>query len=1166
MKKNFLPEWLCLKNPTAKQIFSIMRITTFLLCACAFSTYAENSFSQSARVSINKSNTQLDEVLNEIENQTDYLFVYNNQVNVNRKVTVQAETKPVSEILDNLFRNSGIEYAMEGTHIILTKASNKAGVSAPQQTKKVTGTVLDEMGEPITGANVFVKGTTNGNITDIDGNFSLSNVPANAVIQFSFIGYLTQEVPLKNQTTINVKLVEDSQMLDEVVVVGFGTQKKVNLTGSVSTVDAKALESRPISTATQALQGLVPGLNFSYSGSGNGGEMNNNMKMNIRGGGTIGEGSNSSPLILIDGMEGDINNLNPQDIDNVSVLKDAAASSIYGSRAPFGVILITTKKGKAGKISLNYNNSFRWSSPVDLPQVADSYTYAKYLNRASANIGDEGFFPAEQLQRIKEYQEGTFLPTTIPSPTNPAIWDWSGNSNNNWYDIYFRNAAFSQEHAVSANGGSEKVQFYLSGNFLDQGGLIEFNTDQMKRYTMTGKININPFSWLSMNYSTKFIRNDYRSPSYMGNNQFYHDIAKRWPMEPFLDPNGHGMSMAESLLQGGTSSTQTDDLYQQFQLVLEPLKGWKVFGELNYRSTNKFYHYDSQIVTTYNVANDPIVNPSALSSVEEQASKTNFFNPNVYTEYSKELSGGHSFKAMVGFQAELNKFREVGASRINLISPDLPALNAASGTDKITKGGVNHWATAGFFGRINYNYKERYMVEVNARYDGTSRFLDQQRWNWFPSVSLGWNLAREAFMEPYLDYLSVLKIRGSWGELGNQNTTSLYPYYQLLKFKASDDKSYWLLNGNRPNTADAPDLISALLGWETMRSWNIGIDIAMLRNRLTIGFDYFNRQTIDMVGPAPELPVILGTAVPKTNNADLESNGFELDLGWRDQIGKVEYGAHLLLSDDRQKITRFSNPTGTLNTWYEGQRVGDIWGYVTHGIAKSDEEMNTWLENHKQSQIGNNWAAGDIMYEDLNNDGEINDGNNTVKDSGDKKVIGNNTPRFKFGLDLNAAWKGIDVRLFFQGVAKRDYWMSDNMAFGASGDLWQSTCWENHLDFFRSEGDEWGANLDAFYPRPAFSMKNLQSQTRYLQNAAYIRLKNLQVGYSLPKQWISKVGLSNLRLYFSGENLFTITGLTDGIDPETIGSGYGNWGGGSSGSNKTYPLSRTFSAGLSITL
>lgn len=479
---------------------------------------------------------------------------------------------------------------------------------------------------------------------------------------------------------------------------------------------------------------------------------------------------------------------------------------------------------------------------------------------------------------------------------------------------------------------------------------------------------------------------------------------------------------------------------------------------------------------------------------------------------------------------------------------------------------MEHWATAGFFGRINYDYKERYLAEVNLRYDGTSRFMSDQRWNLFPSFSVGWNVAREAFMEPYNHIISNLKFRGSWGELGNQNTESLYPFIQLIKFAAADKDSHWLVNNQRPNTANAPNLISTLLGWETMRSWNIGVDFGLLSNRLTVSFDWFNRKTVNMVGPAPELPIILGTDVPKTNNADMLSQGFELDLGWKDQINGFNYSAHVLLSDDRQKILRYPNTTGNLDTWRAGQYVGEIRGLETIGIAKSDEEMKAHLAslpNGGQDAIGDKWGAGDIMYKDLNNDGKISYGSTTY-DTGDSKIIGNNSPRFKLGLDLNASWKGFDCRIFFQGVVKRDLWLNDNMFWGASGGIWSSSVFEPHLDFFRPEGDEWGANLNAYFPRILSSGdgKNHQTQTRYLQNGAYVRLKNLQIGYTIPTSLTEKIGISNIRIFFSGENLLTITGLPSSFDPETIGTGYAaTWG---TSSGKTYPLARTFSTGFSV--
>lgn len=1034
-----------------------------------------------------------------------------------------------------------------------------------QQNNTCNGNVKDDTGETIIGASVVVKGTTNGTITDFDGNFSLSNLNKGDVIEVSYIGYKTLTVTWDG-SPLNLVLKSDTQTLDEVVVVGFGTQKKVNLTGSVSTVGAEELASRPVSNVSQALQGLVPGMNFDYGTKGNGGALNTEMNINIRGTGTIGEGSNAAPLILIDGMEGNMNMLNPNDIENISVLKDAAASSIYGSRAPYGVVLITTKKGKAGRVNINYNNSFRWSQAINMPDVADSYTYATYFNKMQLNDGATAVqFDDERLQAIQDYLNGTITTTTKPNRQTPTIWDWIGNTNTDWYDVVFGGSAFSQEHSLSANGGTEKVQYYFSANYMGQEGLVAIRRDKLKRYTVTAKINAELFPWLKMSYNTKYMRKDYTQPTALGENVLYHNMAKRWPMEPIFDPNGYPMSntIYNPIMFGGDSSTQTDWLYQQFQAIAEPIKGWKIIGELNYKVIDDFGSTVNLKSPMHNVEGEVYYGDTwNTSKVTERSERTNYFNTNVYSEYFHSFNDAHNLKVMVGFQAELNKWRKLEASAMDLISEDIQDINAASGIQKINASAKNHWATAGFFGRINYDYKERYLFEMNMRYDGTSRFARDKRWNLFPSFSAGWNIAREAFMEDHLDIINTLKLRGSWGELGNQNTTSLYPYIQLMKFAAQDKDSNWLINNARPNTANAPDLISVLLGWERMRSWNIGIDLGMLNNRLTLSFDWFNRKTIDMVGPAPELPVILGTDVPKTNNTDMQSVGFELDLGWQDRIKDFSYGIHFLLSDDRQKILKYPNPTGNLDSYNAGHYMGEIWGFETVGIAKTDEEMNEHLANNKPDW-GTKWGAGDIMYKDLDGDGRVTDGA-TLSEPGDKKIIGNSSPRFRFGLDLTASYKGFDIRAFFQGVMKRDAWLNDNMFWGATGGIWGSSCFTSHLDYFRPEGDVMGANLDAYFPRPLVDnyAKNQKVQTRYLQNAAYMRLKNLQIGYTLPNSITKKAGMSNVRIFFSAENLFTLTGLPEGFDPETIHTGYGSGDG--TWSSKTYPLSRTFSTGLSV--
>lgn len=1055
---------------------------------------------------------------------------------------------------------------------MLVSVTVRAAVT--QDEKKISGLVTDESGEPVIGANIVVKGTTIGTMSGIDGDFTLT-VPSNAILSISYIGYLSQEIPVKNQTSFKIVLVEDTQNLEEVVVVGFGTQKKVNLTGAVSTVNSEALESRPVMTATQALQGLVPGLQISSAG----GSLETKASINIRGTGTIGDGSSGSPLVLIDGMEGDINSINPQDIENISVLKDAAASSIYGSRAPFGVILITTKSGKSGKPVVNYNNSFRWNDPVKTPNMMDSYTFATYFNDACINAGWGPHFSTEHLQRIKDYQQGKITESIIPNPSNPQYWAdgyAAGNDNVDWYDALYRDWAFSQEHNFSINGGNEKVSYYLSFNYLDQNGLMVFNQDTYDRYTGTGKVNVTLTDWAKVSYSSRFTREDYGRPSSLTDG-LYDDLARQgWPTLPLYDPNGYlysSPSPALGLATGGRDRTQTDNLYQQLGFVLEPVKNWVTHLDFNYRIKSANRHWDAQQTFNHDVDGNPVLYGTG-SNVHEDQLKENYMNFNAYTEYSHSLESGHNFKAMVGFQTEMLRKTAFGLQRDGIIVPGLPIVDLTSGLDYTgnvvtpsVNGEYQRWQTAGFFGRINYDYMGKYLAEVNLRYDGTSRFRQDQRWNWFPSFSLGWNIAREAFWESLSDYVGTLKLRGSYGELGNQNTTGWYPTYQVISVKAGDGA--WLQNGIKPNAAYVPGLISSTLGWERVRSWNVGLDFGLFNNRLTGSLEYYDRKTLDMIGPAPELPIILGADVPKTNNTDLKTYGFDLEIGWNDRLKNgLGYGVKFILSDAQTEITRYPNPTGTLDKYREGQKMGEIWGYETIGIARDQAQMDAHLASLPkggQDALGTSWEAGDIMYADLNGDGKIDNGANTISDHGDLKLIGNNTPRFQFGLDLNADWKGFDFRAFFQGVMKRDFWQGSYYFWGVVNNMWWSGGFKEHADYFRAApSNDLPANLDAYYPRPNFGTgKNQNTQTRYLQNAAYIRLKNIQLGYTLPASITNKAYISKLRFFISGENLWTGTKLANMFDPETINGGKVNNG---VGNGNAYPLSKTISFGLSVTL
>lgn len=1035
-------------------------------------------------------------------------------------------------------------------------------ITSAQQSSTASGIVKDEAGEALIGVSIRIKNSTTGTITDLDGKFSL-NAPVGSILEFSFIGYK----PVTATTTsapLTITMHEDSEQLDEVVVVGYGSQKKVNVTGAVGMVNSEVLEARPVQNVSQALQGVIPGLNLSVGNSG--GALDGAMDINIRGIGTIGDGSGSSPLVLIDGIEGNLNSVNPNDIESVSVLKDAASASIYGARAAFGVILVKTKGGKTGKSVVNYSGNVRFSDALCVPKMMDSYQFAQYFNRGAENIGGGAIFSEEAMQRIQDYKNGIITTTTTANPTTHRWNAYGGaNANTDWFEEMYDSWVPAQDHNLSISGGNEKIQYIMSGSFLDQKGLIRHGSDSFQRYTINGRVTSQVFSWMQVTLASKWTREDFERPSYLSG-LLFHNIARRWPTNPVYDPNGYlmpGMELIE-LEEGGVQKNQKDLNTQQLQFVFEPIKNWKINVEGSIRTTNTNEHWN--ILPVY--AHDEFGEPYAVawgnyaagaSKVSEYNFKENYYTSNIYTDYFKQFDNGHYIKAMAGFNSELYKTRNLSGSKNTLISSTVPSLNTST-EGPYTAGGYAENAVAGFFGRLNYNYKDRYMVEANGRYDGSSRFIGDKRWGFFPSFSGGWNIARESFFEDIAQNANInsLKVRGSWGQLGNTNTNDAwYPFYQTMPVGSNYG---WLVDGTRPNYANLPGIVSSLKTWETIETWDIGLDWGLFNNRLTGSFDYFIRYTYDMIGPAPELSNTLGTSVPKINNSDMKSYGFELELGWRDQIKDFNYGVKFVLSDAQQKIIRYPNLQKSLGSYYKGQMLNNIWGYETIGIAQSQEEMDAHLAKVDQSSLGSKWGAGDIMYKDLDNNGKIDNGSNKLGDSGDRKIIGNSTPRFNYGVTLDASYKGFDIRAFIQGVGKRDYWLGGTYFWGMSGmNEWQASGFKEHWDFWRPEGDPLGANTNAYYPRVLKAdNRNTKVQSRYLQNAAYCRLKNIQVGYTLPKCLTSKAQISSVRVYVSGDNLLTFSNISDIFDPETLGSQWNNDPG------KLYPLQRVISVGLNV--
>lgn len=1065
--------------------------------------------------------------------------------------------------LPNFFSGSGSRRSLLAAATVVVTASSVFA----QNTLTIKGVVTDTKNEPLVGATIKVKGTTHGVATDLDGKFTLPGVAKTAVLEVSYVGMQPQSILVNGQTQFKISLKDNASQLSDVVVVGYGRQKKVNLTGAVSSVDSKQLAARPVQNVGQALQGMVPGLNFSV-GNGGGG-LENKMGFNIRGTNPTG-GSSSAPLVLIDGVEGDMTTLAPTDIENISVLKDASASSIYGSRAAYGVILITTKGGKEGKARINYNGNVRFSTATQLPEMMNSEMFANYFNRAAANAGKAAPFNSDILKRIQDYRNGTISDQYKfgTEPNKDEYWSkyGSGWANTEWFGYFYDKNVPSHEHNLSVSGGSKSINYYVSGGFMNQKGLLKVADDHHNRFNLTAKVNAQITKWLDLNYSLRWTREEYERPTYLSG-LFFHNIIRRWPTNAIKDPNGYIMPHNEALqlIDGGRTKREDDYTNQQLTFVAHPIKGLTVRAENNFNTTTYFTH--SEVFPIYWHDKDGKRIPAKWddgkapghSSVGEQAQKVNYFSGRYFAEYAREW-GKHDFKVVGGLDLEVNKSRNVSGEKINLVTTEVPSINTATGDNPSLSGGYNHWSTMGMFARVNYAYDSRYLIEASVRRDGSSRFIGDKTWATFPSFSLGWNIANEKFFSGLKGTIDQLKLRGSWGALGNTNTNALYPWFQSITIGPASTTSggHWLLDGRRQTRTWSPGLVSNTLTWERVQSWNLGVDFSVLRNRLQGSFDYFVRDTKDVVGPPTPLTSLLGTAQPQSNNTELQSKGWELELRWRDQIKDFRYGAKLVLSDNIVTVTKYYNPTGTLSGWYSGRREGEIWGYTTLGIAQSDEEMKAHLATAKQSSLGNQWGAGDIMYANLNGDGQVNSGSYTLDDHGDLSIIGNSSPRYNYSITLDAAWKGFDFSVMLQGVGKRDFFTNEPYFAGANHGQWQSTAFVEHWDFWRPEGDPLGANTGAYYPRVAFGAvgKNFQTQTRYLQDASYMRIKNMQLGYTLPKDLTSKFGVNSLRVYASVDNLATFTKLSKVFDPEGLGGG---WGAG-----KLYPLQRTWSLGLNL--
>ena len=1203
-KNNSLGNYLTEKVPI-KHFLLIMRTTFILLFTCVFCSMAELSYTQNARVTINKRNVTLKEVLNEIESQTDYLFIYNNEVNTNETVSVKAKQQAVSNVLSVLLKNRDLNYAMEGNHIILSTiekslvtAETPSANIAQQQRKTITGTVVDGVGIPIIGANIVESGTTNGTVTDVDGRFSLS-VNDNAVIRISYIGYLEQDVSTAGRISFDVTLQEDMKALDELVVVGYGTQKKVNLTGAVDVISSDVLQNRQSPNVSQLLQGAAPGLNLSI-GNNYGFQPGAAMNISIRGMGSLNGGS---PYILIDGSPGDINLLNPEDVESISILKDAASSAIYGARAPYGVILITTKKGKRQeKISINLTSNLIIETPMPLPTMPDSWMWARILNEAGDN-GGGGPIGNETIDRMIAFQnkDWDFLRRSMPDwpegATNFGAFPegnvWNGANlnyaNTNWWDIYF-GSSLNHKHNLSLSGGTDKSSYYLSLGYIKQNSVIQFGTDYYKRANIMGKFEFAIADWWDISYEPRYSNSVRERPNMTqaeagDYDHMFRHLLRSYPWTPLYNgwgsPEEGGDYMSESHIPSilsGTDKSDIRDYWNTFKTEIRPLKGLKLNADFTYNDFSRVYTQVDETAYIQNV--DKTYSPfgTTLPSQYEQTHfKDNFWTSNIYATYNFTVKELHNLLFLAGAQYEKGNYISLSGFKTDLIYQDVPSLRTATG-NAIVDQYLSHNATQGYFARFGYNFADRYMLESNIRYDGSYVFTKGNRWGFFPSFSMGWNLHNEPFWKVPEKYITSLKLRGSWGQLGNQNIS---PYSDLSLIPINSGKLDWIFQpgGTRPiGYTMAPNIINRNLTWETATTTNIGANLGLFGNKLQVDVDLFERLTTNMIGPSEAKPGVLGANSPSSNNATLRTRGWELNLNWKQSITKdLSYFVNLNLYDYRSVVTKYFNPTKTLSTWYEGREVGEIWGYTVNDLFRKQEDVDSYLTTIDPSFISSYWRPGDIKFEDINGDKVINNGKNTLDDHGDLSIIGNSEPHLQFGLNLGTTYRNFDFSMLWKGVGKKDYYFNERAVFywGIMRMWWDSNidAKGKHLDYFRDtpgtkymglhEGDA-NINTDAFFPRPYLNSsddyKNRgYANTRYLVNAAYARLQNLQLGYTLPATVTSKMKLQNVRFYFSGENLLTISHLPKLIDPAALIGFYGLSGA------ATYGADRIYSFGFSIT-
>lgn len=1101
------------------KIPSSMKLTALSLML-SLSAFAANADAQ--QVSVTVSNAKVKTVLNSISDQTGLSLAYSAQVvDLNRKVSLNFVNTEVSEVLNAMFGNTAIGYEIKDGKIYLFKAAERTTALANQQKKIITGTVVDSNGEAVIGANVLVKGTTNGTITDMDGKFSLE-VPEGAMLLVSYIGYGDYETKVGNQSNLSITLKEDSKALDEVVVVGYGTMKKKDLTGAVGAVKGDDLASRRTTQLSTALQGATSGVLVTRDNSAPGATAS----IKIRGVTTIGE---TSPLVIIDGVPGDINQVNPEDVENMSILKDAASASIYGSRAAAGVIVITTKRAKENDLSLNYNFEYGWEMPTKLPQYVGAQRFLEMVNETRYNDNNSGGW----YQTYSEDQVNNWLKYHETDPDAYPVEDWQ--------DALLYSSAPRQTHSINIAGGSKVVKTKASFRYDQTDGLYINRDYERFMLRVNNDIQINKWmeAHLDVNFSRAKSEEPHRNPMELALRATPPIYAIRWTNGMWGDVKD-GENPLAMITDGGTKTTWNNRIGGKAAIDITPIKGLKISGVIapTY-NFDKIKSFVKQVPYTY--ANDPNTVKgymAAFSTTKLTEYRNDYYDVTTqfFANYNKTF-GKHDLSVMVGYEDYYAFWENLNASRDQYELTGYPYLDIGPETYRDNSGNAEEYAYRSLFGRVTYNYDNRYLLQANFRRDGSSRFAPESRWANFPSFSAGWILSEEQFMKNLnWNWLSYLKLRGSWGTLGNERITDInnndkqnyYPYQSALNFNSA----LLYKGGVVTSVSTAAQQYYAVrnISWETTETWDIGLDANFLNSRLYFAFDYYKKNTRDML-IALEIPKFIGYDNPFVNTGKMQTKGYDLEIGWRDHIGDFSYSVSANLSDFVSKMgdlggTEFLGDQVKM----EGSEFNEWYGYVSDGLFQTQEEVDN------SPKLNNNVTVGDIKYVDISGPDGVPDGK--ISSEYDRVLLGGSLPRYMYGMNLSASYKGFDISMMLQGVGKQNARINREMVEGLKDN------WTGFPAIL--EGNYWSVNnteeenLNAKYPRLTRTNveANMAMSDFWLFNGRYLRMKSLTVGYTLPSALTKKISMETVRFYVSGNDLFCISNYPYGWDPEVSVTGY----------------------------